>query len=130
MKKGSQNIKTIINFVEVNGIGTISLTDGTLRDVLVYGYFKKWHWYFIVNQDTYYEDCVVVSEASTGRILTDYCYPDVESALRSVLPYIEEKHYYFSTTVGNILVKTKCNLCKRNTTNLQTLAIDSLLWNT
>lgn len=128
MRKEYRSIKTTINFVEVNGIGTIRLTDGTLGDTFVYGYFKMWHWYFIVNQDTYYKDCVVVSEASTGRRMTDYCYDDVERALKGVLPYIEEKHFYFSTTVGDVLVKTQCDLTKRNTTNLQTLAIDSALW--
>ena len=84
---------------------------------------------FMVNQDTTNPNFVVVSEASTGMFLTDYCYPDVETALQSVLPFIEEKHYYFATTVGNKLVKYQCNLERRNTTNLQTLAIDSLLWN-
>lgn len=128
MKKKYQSIKTTIDFVEVNGIGTVTTIEGNYRDCFVFGYFKKWHWYFIVNQDSYRKDCVVVSEASTGRRLTDLCYTDVESALKGVLPFIEEKHYYFSTTVGNILVKTQCNLTDRNTTNLQTLAIDTALW--
>lgn len=126
MKKERQSIKKIIDFVTVDGIGTIRLTDGSLRDIPVYGYFKKWHWYFMVNQDTYNTDCVVVSEVSTGSRITDYCYDDVESALRGVLPFIEEKHYYLSTIIGDVLVKTQCDLTKRNTTNLQTLAIDTI----
>ena len=126
MKRGSRSIKPIISFVDVNGIGTIRLEDNTLCDVFVYGYFKMFRWWFMVNQDVFDQDYVVVSEASTGRRLTDYCYPDVDSALRGVIPFIEDKHYYFSTEVGNILVSTQCNLMRRNTTNLQTLAIDSL----
>lgn len=115
--------------MEVNGTGTIRTTKGTLRDIFVFGYFKMFRWWFMVNQDVHHKDYVIVSEASTGQRLTDYCYPDVESAINGTLQFIEDKHYYFATSVGNQLVKYQCNLERRNTTNLQTIAIDSLLWN-
>ena len=127
MKQGNQNEKTTSNFIEVNGIGTVATNKG-YRDVFVYGYFKKWHWWFMVHADLENPEYVTVSEASTGRKLRDESYYTVEDALYFSLPFINEKRYYFSTRVGDILVKTQCDLSKRNTTNLQTLAIDSVLW--
>lgn len=128
MKRESRNEKTISNFIEVNGIGTIATKKG-YRDVFVYGYFTKWgRWSFIVHQDVRNPKLVTVSEASTGYRLRDEDYYSVEDALHFALPFIEEKHYYFATSVGDVLVKTQTNLLKRNTTNLQTLAIDTALW--
>lgn len=127
MKRENQNEKTISNFVEVNGIGTVATNKG-YRDVFVYGYFKKWHWWFMIHSDVRNPEYVTVSEASTGRQLRDEAYYTVEDAIHFSLPFIDEKRYYFSTTVGDILVKTHCNLFRRNTTNLQTLAIDTALW--
>lgn len=118
----------ISDFVEVNGIGTITTKQG-YRDVFVYGYFTKWgRWSFIVHQDVRNPELITVSEASTGYHLRDENYYSVEDALHFVLPFIEEKHYYFATSVGDVLVRTQTNLLKRNTTNLQTLAIDTALW--
>lgn len=123
----NQNEKQISDFIEVNGIGTVATKSG-YRDVFVYGYFKKWNWWFIVHRDIKDPRYLTVSEASTGRQLRDETYYTVEDALYFALHIIEEKHYYFATTVGDILVRTQCNLFKRNTTNLQTLAIDTALW--
>lgn len=118
----------ISDFVEVNGIGTITTKQG-YRDVFVYGYFTKWgRWSFIVHQDVRNPELITVSEASTGYHLRDENYYSVEDALHFALPFIEEKHYYFATSVGDVLVRTQTNLLKRNTTNLQTLAIDTALW--
>lgn len=127
MKRESQSLKKISNFIEVNGIGTVRMEDNSLRDVFVYGYFKMFHWWFIVHQDVNDLEYMVVSEASSGAILTDYCYPTVENALRAALPIIEEKRFYFSTSVGDILVKYGSNLMRRNI-SLQTLSVDIALW--
>lgn len=123
----NQNEKQISNFIEVNGIGTVATKSG-YRDVFVYGYFKKWNWWFMVHRDIKDPRYLTVSEASTGRQLRAETYYTIEDALYFALPFIEEKHYYFATTVGDTLVRTQCNLFKRNTTNLQTLAIDTVLW--
>lgn len=124
-----QNIKTISNFVEVNGIGKVRTGRG-LCDVYVYGYFTKWRWTFIVHQ--YIEDpqYVTVSEASTGCRLQDECYFTPEDALFYALPFIEQKHYYFATAVGDRRVKWQTDLEKANSTLLQTPAIHLALWHT
>lgn len=128
MKQESQKERMTSNFIEVNGIGTVATKKG-YRDVFVYGYFTKWdRWSFIVHQDAKNPKLVTVSEASTGYRLRDENYHSVEDALHFALPFIEGKHYYFATFVGNVLVRTQTNLLKRNTTNLQTLAIDTALW--
>lgn len=127
MKQENQNEKTISNFIEVNGIGTIATKNG-YQDTFVYGYFKKYRWFFIVHKDLDNPEFVTVSEASTGRLLKEESYYTVEDALHFALPFIREKHYYFATSVGDVLVETQTNLLKRNTTNLQTLAIDTILW--
>lgn len=128
MKQESQKERTISNFIEVNGIGTVATKKG-YRDIFVYGYFTKWsRWSFIVHQDVRNPKLITVSEASTGYCLRDGSYHSIEDALHFALPFIEEKHYYFATSVGVILVETQTNLLKRNTTNLQTLAIDTALW--
>lgn len=122
----NQNEKQISNFIEVNGIGTVITTKGYC-DVFVYGYFKKWNWWFMVHRDIKDPRYITVSEASTGRKLRDELYYSVEDALHFILPFIEEKRYHFSTIVGNTLVRSQCNLIRRNI-NLQTLAIDTALW--
>lgn len=128
MKQESRKERTISNFIEVNGIGTVVTKKG-YRDIFVYGYFTKWdRWSFIVHQDVRNPKLITVSEASTGYCLRDESYHSIEDALHFALPFIEEKHYYFATSVGVILVETQTNLLKRNTTNLQTLAIDTALW--
>lgn len=126
MKQESQNIKLTSNFIEVNGIGTISTRKG-YQDVFVYGYFTKWNrWSFIVHANLEYPELISVSEASTGYLLLDEAYYTVEDALHFIMPFIERKHYCFATRVGDVLVKTQTNLLNRNTTNLQTLAINIL----
>lgn len=123
----NQNEKTIFNFIEVNGVGTVAIGSG-YRDVIVRGYFKRWNWYFMIHHSVEDPQYLTVSEASTGRRLIPETYYSIEDALHFVLPFIDKKRYYFSTTTQNILVRTQCNLLRRNTTNLQTLAIDTLLW--
>lgn len=124
----NQNEKTISNFIEVNGIGSVMTKKG-VRDVFVYGYFTVWNRFsFIVHADVWHPEFCTVSEASTGCRLLDETYYSVEDALYYACPFILSKHYYFATAIGNWLVKTQKNLLKRNTTLLQTLAIDSLLW--
>lgn len=124
----SQNEKTISNFIEVNGIGSVMTKKG-VRDVFVYGYFTVWNRFsFIVHSDVWHPEFCTVSEASTGCRLLDETYYSVEDALYYSYPFILSKHYYFATAIGDWLVKTQKNLLKRNTTLLQTLAIDSLLW--
>lgn len=125
----NQSIKKIINFVDFNGIGTITTNNYEVRDVMVFGYFKYERFWFIVNSDINYPDYFIVTEASTGARLTNYCYPTIEMALEQTLPYIKDHYIRFPTTVGNYLVRLKRNLLSRNTVNLSTLAIDSSLWN-
>lgn len=124
----SQNEKTTFNFIEVNGIGSVRTRKG-VRDVFVYGYFTVWNRFsFIVHSDVRHPEFFAVSEASTGCRLLDETYYSIEDALYYAYPFIVSKHYYFATAISNWLVKTQKNLLKRNTTLLQTLAIDSLLW--
>lgn len=119
--------KTTFKFVRTNGVGTVAVKNG-YRDVFVYGYFTMWNWSFIVHQDVGSPEFITVSEASTGYRLRDENYYSVEDALHFALPFITEKRYYFATSVGDILARTKVDLLRRNTTNLQTLAIDTVLW--
>lgn len=129
MRQRNQNERLTSDFVEVNGIGTVPLKGGGYRDVFVYGYFTKWDkWSFIVHQDVLCPGLVAVSEASTGYSVMDENYYSIEDALHFALPFIEQKRYCFATSVSDVLVKTQTNLLKRNTTNLQTLAIDTALW--
>ena len=124
----NQNEKTISDFIEVNGIGSVMTKQG-VRDVFVYGYFTAWDRFsLIVHSDVLHPEYCTVSEASTGCRLQDETYYTVEDALYFAQPFVLAKHYYFATAIGNWLVKTQKNLLSRNTTLLQTLAIDSLLW--
>ena len=122
-----QNEKTTSNFIEVNGMGTVSTKVGYL-DVFVYGYFTCFGRWFMVHQDVIRPEFVTVSEASTGFSLKDEQYYSIEDALHFAIPFIKEKRYHFATSIGNALVFTKTNLLGRNTTNLQTLAINTLIW--
>lgn len=124
----NRNEKTTFDLIEVNGTGTVHMKRGYYRDVFVYGYFERHGWWFIVHSDATYPECVTVSEASVGRKVCEDVYYTVDDALYYVLPFIDSKRLYFATTVGDILVQTQCNLLRRNTTNLQTLAIDTALW--
>lgn len=126
MKQENQNIRSTSNFIEVNGIGTIATRKG-YQDVFVYGYFTMWNrWSFIVHSYLENPELITVSEASTGYALLNEAYYTIEDALHFIIPFIERKHYCFATKVGDVLVKTQTNLRNRNTTNLQTLAIDTL----
>ena len=128
MKRGNRNEKTTFKFIKVNGIGTVATNKG-YRDVFVYGYFTMWNWWsFIVHQDVEDPTLVTVSEASTGYRLQAESYYTVEDALHFAVPFIVEKRYRFATITGRVLVQTQTNLLRRNTTNLQTLAIDTALW--
>ena len=124
----SQNEKTISNFIEVNGIGSVMTKKGVC-DVFVYGYFTVWNRFsFIVHADVRHPEFCTVSEASTGCRLLDETYYSVEDALYFSYPFILSRHYYFATAISDRLVETQKNLLRRNTTLLQTIAIDSLLW--
>lgn len=124
----SQNEKTISNFIEVNGIGSV-MTNKGVCDVFVYGYFTVWNRFsFIVHADVQHPEFCTVSEASTGCRLLDETYYSVEDALYFSYPFILSRHYHFATAISDRLVKTQKNLLRRNTTLLQTIAIDSLLW--
>ena len=124
----SQNEKTISNFIEVNGIGSVMTKKGVC-DVFVYGYFTVWNRFsFIVHADVQHPEFCTVSEASTGCRLLDETYYSVEDALYFSYPFILSRHYYFATAISDRLVETQKNLLRRNTTLLQTIAIDSLLW--
>lgn len=122
----NQNEKMI--FRNVNGTGTVHVKNGDFRDVFVYGYFEMCDRWFMVHSDVLSPEYVAVSEASVGRLVCDEVYYTVDDAINCVMPFINSKRLYFATTVGDILVQTRCNLLKRNTTNLQTLAIDTALW--
>lgn len=124
----SRNEKRISNFIEVNGTGTIVLRGGTVRDVFVYGYFTQHGRWFIVHRDTEDMRYFTVSEASTGARLICENYYEVEDALYFARPFIDSKKLYFATAIGDTLVRTQKNLLRRNTTGLQTLAIDTALW--
>lgn len=124
----SQNEKTISNFIEVNGIGSVMTKKGVC-DVFVYGYFTVWNRFsFIVHADVRHPEFCTVSEASTGCRLLDETYYSVEDALYYAYPFILSRRYYFATAISDRLVETQKNLLRRNTTLLQTIAIDSLLW--
>lgn len=122
-----QSMKTLTRFVEVNGIGKVRMR-GNYVDVFVCGYFEFDKWAFIVHKDPTDPRYYTVSEASTGYQLQNENYYEVEDALYYAYPFCEKKRYYFATAVSNILVKTQTNLRKSNTTDLRTLAIDTLLW--
>lgn len=129
MRPENLNEKMTFKFIPVNGTGTVALKNGGYCDVFVYGYFTKWNrWSFIVHQDLNDPELITVSEASTGYQLRDESYYSVEDALHFSLPFIEEKHYYFATYIARVLVKTRTNLLSRNTVNLQTIAMDTVLW--
>lgn len=128
MKRGNQNEKTTFKFIRVNGTGTVATNKG-YQDVFVHGYFTMWNrWSFIVHQDVEDPNLITVSEASTGYRLQDENYYTIEDAFYFAIPFIVGKQYRFATSVGNELVRTQTNLLKRNTTNLQTIAIDTALW--
>ena len=120
-------MKATCNFVEVNGIGTVRMRSGETRDVFVYGYFRMFNWAFMVHADVETPEYCTVSEASTGCRLENETYYTVDDALYYAIPFIENKRYYFATRVGEMRVHFRQNLEARNTTLLQTLAIDSLL---
>lgn len=124
----SRNEKQISNFIEVNGTGSIVLRDGTACDVFVYGYFTQQGRWFIVHRDIEDIRYLAVSEASTGARLIRENYYEVEDALYFARPFIDSKKLYFATAIGDTLVRTQKNLLQRNTTGLQTLAIDTALW--
>lgn len=127
MIRENQKRKTTFKFVRVNGTGTVLTTKG-YRDVFVYGCLLFDRWSFIVHQDILDPEFVAVSEASTGYGLKNESYHSVKDALHFATSIIYEKRYYLATSIGDALVKTRCNLFGRNTTNLQTLAIDTVLW--
>lgn len=116
-------------FIDAEGTGTVTMEDFSHRDVDAVGYLIAWgKWKFIIHHDPECPKYFVVSEASTGGRINQDNYYDLESALYFIVSRIKEKRYHFSTAVSNILVKTQCNLTARNTTGIQTLAINSLLW--
>lgn len=120
--------KMISDFIRLNGFGKITLEDYSIVDTFVYGYFKAYRWHFIVHQDVDDPEMLSVSEASTGCCLhSTVNYEDVEDALYYELPFINTKKYYFATSVGDFLVKSRCNLLKENL-GVRTLAIDTALW--
>lgn len=106
-----QNEKKIIN---VTGTGYITLVDGSVRAVDVVGYFKMFHWTFIVHHDIDFPECFAVSEASTGCILLDVCYATIEAAVAAAIYYGNSKQLYFSTATGNIKVKFNRDISKAN----------------
>lgn len=120
-------LSQICNWTCISGTGTIFMQDRTFRDVSVVGYFKMYHWWFIVHRDINYPDCYIVSEASTGCAIMEYCYDTVRDAVESALPIIKAKRYYFFTSTKEKLTKYRYSLLNRNL-NIQTLSIDSALW--
>ena len=122
----NQNIKQTSNFVEINGVGTICGRQGYF-DTYIYGYFTKWRWKFIVHASSENPEWITVSEASTGYRLQNDTYYNVEDALYFALSFLEEKHYYLATRIGDVLVSNQCNLTTRNV-GVRTPALDSLLW--
>lgn len=127
MKDRKSKLKQTINFVDMNGVGTVRCHSG-FRDIMVYGYFHRYHWDFIVHQDVEFPDYYIVSEASTGMRMTDNCYDNIEDALSAALSVIDEKQYYFFTRTKDVLVDGKYNLNKRNTNPL-TLGVMQLCMN-
>lgn len=125
MTSKNQNIKTIIEYKELSGVGTVAVLDG-YRDVLICGLFKRHRYTFIVHRAVGCPSSFTVSEASTGYRVKDAYYPSIESALIAAMNILDEKMYCLPTTIGNTLVKTKVNLSKRNCSPF-TLAISSLL---
>lgn len=107
------------NFVPLNGVGSIRCyPNGELCDVEVVAYFTMWNWTFIIHRDIEEPQYFAVSEASTGMRLIDENYYSIEDALWFVIPFIEQKRYYFATAVNNNLVKYKGTLLNRNTSLL------------
>lgn len=120
-----QNRKSKTSFSNIVGVGTIMMCDGSTRDVQIFGILKYVRWYFIIHQDITYEDYFSVTEASTGSAISRFCYPDVDSALKSALEIVQNRRYYFETSTRNILVKHQKNLTARNVST--DLAINTLL---
>lgn len=123
-----QKLKMTCNFVDVQGVGTILCKKG-FRDAQVYGYFERYGFYFCVSQSVDDPSCFVVTECSTGCSLDKYYYGSIEDALTYSLKEIENRRYYLFTKTAHQRVLSGIDLLKRNTTDLRTLAINSLLWN-
>ena len=114
-------------FVRIDGTGTIQLDKGGVVDIRAVGYFRFYHYLFLVHFDIENPGWYSVSEASTGAIVSKYCYETPEDAIQSVKETLTNKKFYLATRVSDILVERQINLLDRNTTNLQTLAIDVCL---
>ena len=130
MNPKHQKESKTINLIRIDGTGSMRLQDRSIRDCNVVGYFSLYGKMFFVNRDSVYPDYYLVSEASTGTCITEYCYEDIETAVKSALTFLEDKRYYLHTSIGKIVVKENCDLQKRNSTNLQTIGIDTLLYGT
>lgn len=126
MNQKLQNLKQTTNFVEVNGFGCIHY-EGRSIDVEVLGYFKFYHYYFIIHRNYQAPEWLKCSEASTGFCINnDIEYDTLEEMLRHSTNFLETKKYELATAVGKVLVHTRTNLLHRNTTLIQTPAIDLL----
>ena len=116
----------ITNAVRVDGFASIRLEDHSIADIETIGYFEKYGRYFFVHRDVNYPDEYTVSEASTGARITGDTYLTFEDALYFAEKVIDYRRYYFATSCANIIVPFG-SLMSRNI-NIQTLAINSLLW--
>jgi len=85
-----------------------------VMDTMVFGYFKMYNWWFIVNQDVDIPEGFRVSEASTGCQLNQSCYDEIEYCLECSLKFINEKKLFLATIIGNTLVEHQENLLRRN----------------
>lgn len=98
----------------------IRLDSGDIVETRCIGYFKKYHWWFLITEVPGMSGYYVLTEASTGtNILREYCYDDIEEVLRDGLQTIEEKRYYFFTATKNLLVEVGQNLLLNNITDSQ-----------
>ena len=62
----NQSEKSIIKTYRIDGLGSVLLTDDTIRDVEVVGMITVGRWSFIVHHDVLEPQYLTVSEVSSG----------------------------------------------------------------
>ncbi len=103
-----QKLLMTTNFMRVHRYGMVRLRTGRIIAVPICAIFRWDKYYFMIhlNGD--------VTECSTGAKAIQTFKTDPEKALVEAVTYFEHKKYYFSTSVGNILVKYQENLLSYN----------------
>lgn len=109
-KMMSQKLLQTIKFTRINKNGFIRSCSGELVSFPVCAVFTWNRYSFMVHPNGDITECSSGARViSTGKICPE------EAACDSI-PFIESKRYYFSTAVGNILVRYNTNLTAYNFT--------------